>query len=71
MGIVPADPYSPISEEQWARLRERYPDAYLRVVERAALLSGGDLAICEALLRGESVPIARIDLKQARRFGRR
>jgi len=41
-----------------------------RAVWRAIVIAK-DLGTCEALLRGESVPAERIDLRQARRFGRR
>jgi hypothetical protein len=40
-----------------------------RIVWRAMLVAK-DLAACEALLRGESVPRERIDWQQAKRLGR-
>jgi len=44
--------------------------AYLRAVQRAIFIAR-DLETCRALLRGESVPVERLDFEQARRFARR
>ena len=58
--------------------RRRARDAYQSEEARATrrlwrnmMLSGGDLEICEALCRGESVPIELLDQAQVRRFGLR
>ena len=69
MSIVPKDPYQPITQAMWLDLRDAYPDPYMREVEKAMTIAK-DLGACEALLRGESVPLDRIDLEQAERYGR-
>lgn len=70
MGIISRNPHDVITPEQWQELRERYPDEYVRDVFKALALAP-DLEACRALLRGESVPVSRIDRTQARRFARR
>jgi hypothetical protein len=70
VSIVPQDPYKPITPAHWALLRRRYPDDYMREVEKAMFIAT-DLEACKALLRGESVPPSRIDWEQAKRFGSR
>jgi hypothetical protein len=36
---------------------------------KAMALSGGDIDVCCALLRGESVPVDRLDQEQLARYG--
>lgn len=56
-------------EEEERRLHE--PEAeYWRAVWRAVVLSP-NVETCEALLRGESVPLGRLGPEWCRRFGRR
>jgi hypothetical protein len=53
------------AEARWADAT----DHELRLVFAALMLSGGKLTICEALLRGEHVPVDRLDPEWAERYG--
>jgi hypothetical protein len=58
VSIAPRDPYTPITDAEWASLTAAYPDAQrLDVAFRLAL----DVATFDALLRGEPVNPSRID----------
>lgn len=56
--------------EQELRDATRPTDAAYRRLWRAIMLSP-NITVCEALLRGETVPRNRLDAAWARRFGRR
>jgi hypothetical protein len=61
--VVSRDPYEPISEEQWAELRERWPHPYRLVV---AMRLAKDVETCAELLEGLPVDPDRLDPEGAR-----
>lgn len=56
--IVTPDPCEPVSAEQWAELRDRFPNAYRVFV---ALVLARDIGTCEDLLVGLPVDPDRLD----------
>ena len=58
---VPEDPWTPVTHEQWAVLRDRYPHPERILV---AMRLAKDIHTCEALLHGEPVDPDRLDKEQ-------
>jgi hypothetical protein len=58
----------PATPEELAGAYERWPDAGR--LHRAFMLAC-DVDVCDALLRGERVPLARLDPERVKRFGLR
>ena len=79
--LAQRDPYRhpPAQRTYWdwqeSRRREEPPhwlsEDGTRAVFKAMMLSGGSLELCEALLRGEGVPVEALDAEQVRRYGLR
>jgi len=65
---VPDDPWTPVTDAQWAVLRERWPHPERIVV---AMRLAKDIETCEALLHGEPVDPDRLDKKQLKWAKRR
>jgi hypothetical protein len=59
-----------IELEEQARLADTAADEACRRFQRAVFLATS-LDVCLALLRGESVPLDRLDQEWVRRYGRR
>jgi hypothetical protein len=58
-----------VVQREVARLMQRDADALDRVWR--AMMLARSLEVCEALLRGESVPLEQLDPEWVARFGRR
>lgn len=79
VALARENPYRhPWAQRTWwdweeIRRRENPPSdedaAWDRHFVKAMLLAGPSLEVCEALLRGEQVPVARLDQNWAREYG--
>ena len=58
---VPDDPWTPVSDEQWTTLRDRYPHPERVLV---AMRLAKDIETCQALLHGQPVDPDRLDKQQ-------
>lgn len=63
----PVSAHQHISTRGW----DEATDAEVMQLDKAVMLSGGNLAICEALLRGEHVPIDKLDPVYVAKYGMR
>lgn len=68
MSAALEDARAAIALEEQARQANGADDQAIYRLKKAVMLAP-DLATCEALLRGEDVPISRLDPAWARRYG--